>query len=155
MKTNNEIKIAFAVGAIMIAICLALFILKKTDKIDTTIDFKVYKHITTDPETKKGYYVECNVPTEKLVIINSDYKRIRKLDDKKKLTGKSINGDYKLESTNPKLIIAFDANGKDLVYRSDTTAIYNYKGDLYEIVKEACESTEINMQKVETNEVNK
>lgn len=137
MENNNEVKIAIIVGAIMLTICLVVFIFNKAEKQEVTnLDIKVYKLYELNAEEEEYEYRECSVATDDLITINKEFKKIYNLSAEKKATGKTIKGNYKIISQND--FIAFDAGEENLVYRSDLPAIFQYDTSLYELVKNIC-----------------
>jgi hypothetical protein len=138
METNREVKIAIIVGLIMITGCIVAFIISRNNNNpEITLDLHIYKHLG-DTDKNTGRYYECIIATDELPKINNDFKRIMNLKDGSKVQSfeANIDGDYKIVSgTN---FIAFDANGSYYVYRSDTTAVYNYPTGMYEDVASAC-----------------
>lgn len=139
MQNNKEVKIAIAVAIIMITFCLIVFLFNKADKQEVTnLDLKVYKLYELDDDSEEEYeYRQCSISTEDLITINKEAKRIFNLDEDKKTIGKSIKGNYKIIIDDK--YIAFDADDKDLVYRSDLPAIFEFDSTLYKTVKELCE----------------
>lgn len=141
MESNKEIKIALVVGAVMLTICIVAFIINYRNlhpKL-STLDIKVYKHVMLNEETKQGTYVECTLPTDELAKANIEFKKIMNLEDDKKVQStlnNTINGDYKITSGSN--FIAFDISDNQLVYRSDTTALYGYRSSLFENVERLC-----------------
>lgn len=138
MENNKEVKIAIIVGAIMLTICLLVFIFNRAEKQEVTnLDIKVYKLYELGDDSEEKYeYRECKVSTEDLVNINKEFKKIYNIAAEKKTTGKSIKGNYKIVSQND--FIAFDAGEENLVYRNDIPAIFEYDTSLYESVKNIC-----------------
>lgn len=136
MTENNEVKIAILVGVIMITICLLAFIFSNAkEPKKETIDLKVYKLHVLDEEAKKYEYRECNTNTDDIVTINVEFRKINKLDESKSIKGQ-INGNYKIISKDN--YIAFDAEDKNYVYRSDNK-LFEYNSSLYDYVKKVCE----------------
>ncbi|MBQ4030978.1 MAG: hypothetical protein II625_04415 [Bacilli bacterium] len=138
METNREVKIAIIVGLIMVTACIVAFIIAKNkNNPNVTLDVHIYKHVVTG-EDGSGKYFECSIPTDSLLDINNDFKRIMNLKDSNKVRELSANieGTYKIASGSN--FIAFDADGKNYVYRSDSTAIYSYSTETYKKVAELC-----------------
>lgn len=136
MENNKEVKIAIIVGAIMLTVCLIVFIFYQAAKEETiNVDLKVYKLYELDGEEEYEYR-QCDITTEDLISINNDYKKILNLNENDKLIGKQIKGNYKIVSGNE--YIAFDADENNLVYRSDLPAIFKYDTSLYETVSNLC-----------------
>ncbi len=132
MKSKLELKIAIAVGVIMILICL--FVLtKQNSKKNEVVDLKVYKHIET--EEQKGY-VECIISTEELSKINKEMKRVEKLNDSTLLRGK-IEGNYKIVVGDN--YYAFDELEDKFIFRGSDKEIHAFDGETYEIVVNRCE----------------
>lgn len=134
MTNNKEIKIAIAVGVIMLTICFVIVVSGASTKkaIQNASEIKVYKHYN---DGEKQEYHECNITTNDLVNINNEYNSILQLDEEDKYPGASINGTYRI--TKGTSFIAFDGTD-NLVYRGDTEAIYIYQTDLYEYVANLC-----------------
>ena len=140
MENNKEVKIAIIVGVIMLTICLIVFIFYNASKDEVTdLNLKVYKLYELDSEDSKEKYEyrPCNITTEDLVSINNDYQKIFNLNEKNKVVGKQIKGNYKIVAGEN--YIAFDAGEENLVYRSDLPAIFKYDTSLYETVSKLCE----------------
>ena len=138
METNREVKIAIIVGLIMITGCIIAFIVAKNkNNPNITMDLHVYKHIELEDGTNGKYY-ECSIPTDTLVKINNEFKRVMNLKDANKVKDLNANleGTYKIASGSN--FIAFDAAGNNYVYRSDTTAIYDYSSEMYKEVATQC-----------------
>ena len=139
MKNNREVKIAIGLGIIMITVCLvAIMIAKSGNTKAEEIDLKVYKLNTSAAEMKDYYYEECKIATDDLVRINKEYKKTYKLEDKDKITGTKIMGEYKLMQG--KNYIAFDKSDEKTfsLYRSDTSSLYEYESILNKLVVKAC-----------------
>lgn len=132
MKTNNELKIAAVVGAIMIIICLVMVLLNTTPK--ETIDIKVYKN--TEIDGQRGY-LECSVPESILGEINTEFKKAKKLDSSALAESHQIQGTYKIISG--KESIAFDDDDKNEIYNIDENKLYNFKSTIYTLVETVCE----------------
>ncbi len=137
MSDNKEIKIAILVGTIMITICILAFIFSNA-KTPTkeNIDLKVYKLYVIDEESKQYEYRECSSSTDDILTINTEFRKINKLDDSKKVKGQ-IKGNYKIKSKDS--YIAFDGEEKNYIYRSDNNNLYEYNSSLYDYVKKICE----------------
>ena len=138
MNTNREIKIAIAVGLIMITGCIVAFIIaRNNNNPNVTLDIHIYKHIG-DTNNNSGKYYECAIESDKLPRINNEFKRIHNLKDSNKVIKLSANieGIYKVSSGSN--FIAFDANGSSYVYRGDTTAVYEYPSEIYDEIAAAC-----------------
>lgn len=139
MKKNNEIKWAIAVAAIMLTVCFIAFTFANRDKKQAeSIDLKVYKLIKNGDNYKDYTYQECKISTDNLVTINKEFNRVFKLEDKNKVTGTKILGEYKIESG--KLYLAFDTSGdaEKVIYRNDTSSLYEYNSNIYKLVSELC-----------------
>lgn len=133
MQTNKELKIALIVGIIMITICLLVFIFTKSSSDNNEIDIQVYK---VNEEAKT--YELCNVPQDKLIQINGEYRTASRLSENSRVIGAKITGTYKVVSGDN--YIAFDGEeDKNYVFRGDTKYLYEFNSELYEIVKEVCE----------------
>ncbi len=140
MKTNNEIKIAIVVAIIMITAILIAIIFSKEEKVTNSIDLKVYKLYTIDEKEEKRVYRECHITTDDVIELYKEYHKISSLPDSRKVTNEKINGDYKIVSGSE--FIAFDGKTTNRVYRSDSTAIYNFRTTLYDKVVELCTKSE-------------
>lgn len=134
METNREIKIAIIVGAIMLTLCLVIFIFTKSDVEVEDMNLKVYK-LYQKEDGEGNEYRQCKIPTDELMSIYKQYKRAVNLKEDKQITGQ-INGNYKLISGEN--YIAFDAEQFDYIYRSDTGRLYTFSSTIYDLVKEAC-----------------
>lgn len=138
MAENKEIKIALVVGIIMITICILTFIIVSSNKKEVgSLDVKVYRLYEKEGTENEHVYRECSIATEDLLTINREFKKIQKLDANEKVMGKQITGNYKIIANGT--FIAFDADENNYVYRSDISAIFDYKSSLYKEVKELCE----------------
>jgi len=138
METNREIKIAIIVGLIMLTGCLVAFIVvHNKNNTGPTLDLHIYKHVKLDGE-KTGKYYECSIASDKLPLINNDFKRIFNLKDSSRETSLEahLEGLYKVVSGSN--FIAFDADGSNLVYRSDTTGLYIFQTETYSLIADAC-----------------
>ena len=132
MQTNKELKIAAIVGIIMITICVVVIIFYKSDKKYNEINIQVYK---VNQEEK--IYEECNVSTDSIIQINSEYLRASKLSENRRVIGKQITGLYKVVSGDN--YIAFDGEkDKNYIFRGDTKYLYEFDSTLYDLVKKAC-----------------
>jgi len=132
MQTNKELKIAAIVGIIMITICIVTIIFYKADKTNNEINIQVYK-VNQEEKT----YEQCNVPTDTIIQINSEYRRASRLSENQRVIGKQITGLYKVVSGEN--YIAFDGEkDKYYIYRGDTKYLYEFDSTLYDLVKKAC-----------------
>lgn len=132
MQTNKELKIAAIVGIIMITICIVTIIFYKADKTNNEINIQVYK-VNQEEKT----YEQCNIPTDTIIQINSEYRRASKLTENQRVIGKQITGLYKVVSGEN--YIAFDGEkDKYYIYRGDTKYLYEFDSTLYDLVKKAC-----------------
>lgn len=132
MQTNKELKIAAIVGIIMITICIVTIIFYKADKTNNEINIQVYK-VNQEEKT----YEQCNIPTDTIIQINSEYRRASKLSENQRVIGKQITGLYKVVSGEN--YIAFDGEkDKYYIYRGDTKYLYEFDSTLYDLVKKAC-----------------
>ena len=132
MQTNKELKIAAIVGIIMITICVVAIIFYKSDKKYNEINIQVYK---VNQEEK--IYEECNVSTDSIIQINSEYIRAIKLTENQRVIGKQITGLYKVVSGDN--YIAFDGEkDKYYIFRGDTKYLYEFESTLYDLVIKAC-----------------
>lgn len=149
MENNKEIKIAIIVGALMLTACLVAYIFYKSSTKVENIDIKVYKNYTT--EDGRAYY-ECNISTEDLLTINSEYKRLTNLKKSESIKGASITGTYMIR--NGEDYIAFDATESNLVFFNinGNQAIYELTSTMYDIVKNACSVMDSKYQTTETEE---
>lgn len=139
MKKNNEIKWAVAIGAIMLTICLiAYMVTNREQKTVENLDIKIYKLQKNGDDIKDYTYQECRMSTENLVTINREFNKIFKLEDEDKVTGSKILGEYKIVKDS--LFIAFDVSEEadKVVYRSDTTSLYDYNSNIYQLVSDLC-----------------
>ena len=139
MKKNNEIKWAVAIGVVMITICVIAFMVANRDKKEVeNLDIQIYKLQKNGDDIKNYTYKECKLSTEDLVTVNREFNRIYKLEDKDKVTGAKILGEYKIVKDS--LFVAFDITEDDdkVVYRSDTTSLYEFNSSLYQLLEEKC-----------------
>ena len=139
MKKNNEVKWAIGIGLIMVTICLVAIMISKSDSNKAEdINIKVYKLNQTAEKMEDYYYEECKIATDELVRINKEYKKTYKLEDKDKITGAKIVGEYKIMQGNN--YIAFDKSDKKSypLYKSDKSALYEFESNLNELVQKAC-----------------
>ncbi len=154
-NTNREVKIAIIVGIIMISLCAIAIIAKNARKQEAVnLDIRVFKHVVTNSTDKTGVYYECNVPTDKLSIINLEFKKIMNLNDSDKKAfemNDGIEGNYKITSGSN--FVAFDDSKANVVYRNDTTSLYSYRSNLYKVVEEVCQ--DIDLSKKENQDNNK
>lgn len=140
-NANLEIKIAIIVAIIMATVILIAVIFTKQETATNTVDLHVYKLYSVEGSEDEHVYRECNITTDDVIKLYAEYRKIKKLPDSYKLTGKTINGDYKIISGNE--FIAFDKGGSR-VYRSDTTAIYAFNSTIYQNAVDMCTQSEEN-----------
>ncbi len=123
---------------IVVFIAIILFLPKgsqsEVNKIDTS-SIKVFKHIEKTEETD-GYYQTCDVATDDLVKIYKEFYKAYDLDEENQVSGKSINGDYKV--TIDDKYLAFDGNN-NIVYLSSINKLYSFESDIYSIVSKVCD----------------
>ncbi len=140
MENKKEIKWAIAVGAVMITICLVAIMIVNGQKNNIKdLDIKLYKLNMTGENIQDYTYEECRASTEMLIGIDSEFQKAFKLEDKDKVTGQQILGQYKIVAGDN--FIAFDNNeeGVATFYRSDTRSLYEMKSRIYDLVMKACE----------------
>ena len=70
--------------------------------------------------------------------VRNDFNKIVKLTDQNLLNGKKINGDYKVIVEDK--FIAFDKEHDNSVYIEEYNGIYEFKGNIYDIVIKNCGS---------------
>ena len=123
---------------IVVFIAIILFLPKgsqsEVNKIDTS-SIKVFKHIEKTKEAD-GYYQTCDVATDDLVKIYKEFYKAYDLDEENQVSGKSINGDYKV--TIDDKYLAFDGNN-NIVYLSSINKLYSFESDIYSIVSKVCD----------------
>ena len=123
---------------VVVFIAIILFLPKgsqsEVNKVDTS-KIKVFKHIEKTEETE-GYYQTCNLATDDLLKVYKEFNKVLELDQDDEVSGKSINGDYKVSIDGK--YIAFDKNNT-LIYYNEINRLFNFKSDIYSIVAKACE----------------
>lgn len=136
MEENKEVKIAIVVGALMLTICLIVFIVHSSNnRRNNDIDIKIYKHYDTTG-VNQGEYRECMISTEDALDIYTEFNKAKLLGDTDKITGQIITGTYKVVNGENNYI-AFDANSS-FIYRSDTNALYSFNSTIYDKVTSLC-----------------
>lgn len=138
MNTNKEVKVAIAVGVIMITACLLIFIFNSAENNVEEINLGVYKLYEIEGKEGEHEYRKCRITTDELIYINKEYKKAFKLNEDDRVIGKQITGNYKLLVGDD--YIAFDADDNTYVYRSDTKYLYEFNSDVQEYVKKTCEN---------------
>ena len=136
MEANKEVKIAIIVGILMITICLIIFIFYRAEANVETLNLKVYKLYDIEGTEDEHEYRECNTTADDIIMLSKEYKRSQNLTENKQVIGKQINGNYKVIYDDE--YIAFDANGTNYIYRSDTERLYNFNSKIYDYVTEIC-----------------
>ena len=136
MESNKEVKIAIIVGIIMITICLVIFIFYRAEANVETLNLKVYKLYDIEGTEDEHEYRECSATADEIVMLSKEYKRTQNLTENKQVTGKQINGNYKVIYEDE--YIAFDAEGINYIYRSDTERLYSFNSKIYDYVTEIC-----------------
>ena len=96
MESNKEVKIAIIVGIIMITICLVIFIFYRAEANVETLNLKVYKLYDIEGTEDEHEYRECSATADEIVMLSKEYKRTQNLTENKQVTGKQINGNYRL-----------------------------------------------------------
>lgn len=137
---GKEVKIAIAIGIIMITICLIAFVTVNSKNKVNTLNLKVSKlyEIVDENGEKKYQYRECSVATEDQVYIYKEAAKALSLTEEDLVTGNQIKGNYKVQYNGK--MIAFDAvENEDFVYLKDTDRLYNFQSDIYKLVKNACD----------------
>ena len=103
-------------------------------KVDTS-KIKVYKHIEKT-EKEDGYYSQCKLDTDELVLVNKEFERAYSLTEENITNKKSINGDYKVVVDDK--FLAFDKDS-DVIYVGEKNKIYSFESKIYDIIDKACE----------------
>lgn len=151
MKTNNEIKIAIAVGVIMITAILIAIIYSKQEAATNSIDLKILKLYEVEGSKDQHVYRECHVTTDDVINLYKEYRKIEKLTNSNKVTGERITGNYKVIKGDE--YIAFDG-GTNRVYKSDSKAIYMFDSSIYKDVVELCTKSELQSnEQTQSNEI--
>ena len=136
--SKNLILASIAIIAVVLVALVLFFSKDGKNEINNNLDkVKVYIH-HEKTEKEKGYYSECNLSTEDLVKVRNDFNKIVKLTDQNLLNGKKINGDYKVIVEDK--FIAFDKEHDNSVYIEEYNGIYEFKGNIYDIVIKNCGS---------------
>ena len=142
MKT--EVKIAIIVGAIALTGCILAFIInyRHLHPKEPEAPVEVLKHIWIDEDKGEGTYVKCSLSDSELAKINVEMKKVFNLTEESKVTDKAtlmagVTGEYKVKSGSN--FIAFDS-GKNIVYRSSDSGIYNFRSDMYKDIELYCSS---------------
>lgn len=141
MQNGKEVKVAIIVGIIMITICLIAFVTVKSKNNLKDVKIEVYKLYEVPKEDgEKGYvYHSCGeIKTDDQITIMHEIDKAYKLNEESLLTGKQIEGYYKINYNGK--IVAFDAprDNEKMIYREDTGRLYNFESNLYETVKNIC-----------------
>ena len=138
MKKHNEVKWAIAIGAIMLTICfLAFSYSRNAENKAKSLDYKIYKLQKNGNDYKDYTYSECRISTDNLITVDKEFNKAFKLDDKSKVTGTKILGEYKIVSGS--LFIAFDVSeDQKVIYRSDSANLYEFNSNLYQLVSKLC-----------------
>lgn len=136
MKDNGEVKIAIAIGIVVLLICFIIYVVNNNQLKTENIDIKVYKLFTSEEDETKHYYGECILPDDDLAAINKEFYKIRKKSVNDRLLHETIYGDYKIVSGDS--FIAFDDNDKSYVYDGVKNVIYNYDSPIYELIINRC-----------------
>lgn len=135
MKNHKEVKIAIALGAIMLTTFIVIMIIYNSNQKDVLeSDISIFKHYDTKGENKGEYY-ECNMSSEDATHIYNEFKRAKLLTDKDKVPGQTIIGKYKIVNGNEYL--AFDDNS-NFIFRGDTQTLYAFSSDVYNYVIQLC-----------------
>jgi len=132
---NKEVKIAFAVGGIMLLICTIIILVQNREVKESNVNVKVLKLYKPTENIDDAVYRECHISTEDAIKVNKEFKRAVALN-KNKSINKQIEGAYKIIIDDD--YIAFDNQTDNIVYNEKGHNLYEFKSDLYEIIINAC-----------------
>lgn len=132
MNNKRELKIAAVVGALMIIICLIIFI--STQETKKTPSVQVYKNVELNGQ--RGY-IPCEVPNSILLEISSEIQKAKQLTSANEVEMNRINGTYKIVLGNTSF--AFDDSESKKIYSIENNKLYNFESTIYSLVITMCE----------------
>ena len=133
MQDNkNLIMASVAIIGVVLA-ALIIFLPKDGKKVENIKleNVKVYKH-HDKTENKEGYYSECHLSTEDVVKVRNGFNKIIELGKDNLVSGKHINGDYKVIIEDK--FIAFDKDHNNIVYFGNANVLFKYKSEIYDLI---------------------
>ncbi len=136
MDSKNLIMGSIAI--IVVVILGVLIFLPKNGANAVSVDLsdvEVFVHKEKTEETE-GYYYPCSLSTEDLIKVKNEFTKAYKVNEESIVTGKSINGDYKVVVGEK--FIAFDKENEGIMYLGSLNNLYSVESGLYNIVIKAC-----------------